>query len=280
MLDVALYIVATPIGNLSDLSPRAIETLSRVGLIAAEDTRHSQRLLTHFNINTRQISVHDHNERQRVDMILQHLEEGTSVALISDAGTPVISDPGYVLVKGVREAGHRVIPVPGCVAFITALCASGLPATSFAFQGFAPPKGRAREQFFEACADDTKTQIFYESCHRIQASLEVMASVFGGDRPACVARELTKTYETIKHGTLAELIEWVAADANQRKGEFVVIVQGAPAQDTSEIDAKTLSMLSVMIEELPLKQAAGLVAKITGIKKNTLYQAALELKEG
>ncbi len=276
MLDTALYVVATPIGNLQDLSLRAIEVLQSVQLIAAEDTRHSARLLSHFNINTRLLSVHEHNERQRSELIVQQLQAGHSVALISDAGTPLISDPGYHLVGAVREAGFRVVPVPGCAAFVAALSAAGLPSDRFAFEGFPPSKRRARQELYRELAAETRTLMFYESPHRVLDSLQDMAAAFGAARRATVARELTKTFETIRTAPLGELVDWMAADPNQQKGEFVLLVQGAERKRGEVLDPAAMQVLRVLLEELPLSQASALAAKITGVKKKLLYQAALE----
>jgi len=276
MSEAVLYVVATPIGNLADMTPRAIEVLQSVSLIAAEDTRHSARLMAHFNIKTPMISVHDHNERQRIDRIMQQLGQGESLALISDAGTPLISDPGFVLVRAVREAGFRVVPVPGCSALVAALCAAGLPSDRFVFEGFLPAKAGARRQHLEALAAEPRTLIFYESPHRILASLEDMQVCFGPARFVVVARELTKTFETIEGRPLGELLDWMRCDANQQKGEFVVLVQGAPVPEGEALDPEALRVLDLLLEELPVKQAAALAAKITGHKKNALYQVALE----
>ncbi|MGH1429622.1 MAG: 16S rRNA (cytidine(1402)-2'-O)-methyltransferase [Neptuniibacter sp.] len=275
MLEPALYVVATPIGNLQDMTQRAIDVLQQVELIAAEDTRHSARLMAHFGINTRQVSVHEHNEHQRIDTIVHQLQSGASVALISDAGTPLISDPGYVVVKGVREAGFKVVPVPGCAALITALSAAGLPTDRFVFEGFLAHKSSARKQQLKNLADETRTLVFYESPHRILASLNDMKEVFGEQRVVAVARELTKTYETIHVEPLGQLIEWISSDSNQKKGEFVVVVHGASGGQ-QELDAKSLEILDILLSELPISQAASLAAKITGLKKKVLYQAALD----
>ncbi|MGI1669146.1 MAG: 16S rRNA (cytidine(1402)-2'-O)-methyltransferase [Neptuniibacter sp.] len=275
MLEPALYVVATPIGNLQDMTQRAIDVLQQVELIAAEDTRHSARLMAHFGINTRQVSVHEHNEHQRIDTIVHQLQSGASVALISDAGTPLISDPGYVVVKGVREAGYKVVPVPGCAAFVTALSAAGLPTDRFVFEGFLAHKSSARKQQLKNLVDETRTLVFYESPHRILASLNDMKEVFGEQRVVAVARELTKTYETIHVEPLGELIEWMSSDSNQQKGEFVVVVHGASG-GLQELDAKSLEILDILLSELPTSQAASLAAKITGLKKKVLYQAALD----
>ncbi|KEA65398.1 rRNA small subunit methyltransferase I [Marinobacterium lacunae] len=276
MSEPVLYIVATPIGNLGDLSPRAQEVLAGADLIAAEDTRHTGRLLAHFNIKAAMISVHDHNERQRADLVIRHLQEGDQVVLVSDAGTPLISDPGFFLVRAVREAGFKVSPVPGCCAFIAALSVSGLPSDRFLFEGFLPSKSGARRQRLEALRNETPTLVFYESTHRIASSLDDMSSVFGAERYAVVARELTKTFETVRGGTLAELIDWMGADANQQKGEFVVLVHGAQSQGPVDLDPEALRIVRLLNEELPPKKAAAVAEKITGVKKSKLYQVLIE----
>ncbi len=266
-----LYVVATPIGNLGDLSPRAQQILAEVDLIAAEDTRHSGKLLQHFNIKANLISVHDHNERQRASLIIDRLAAGESVALVSDAGTPIISDPGFVLVRAVKEAGFEVSPVPGCCAFVAALSASGMPSDRFSFIGFLPAKSGARVKALEALADRQETLIFYESTHRIVDSLKDMAQALGAQRRVCVARELTKTFETIHTDTLGAVIEWMLADANQQRGEFVVIVEGAaPVEALLTQDA--IRVLELLAAELPPKKAAALAADITGANKKELYQ--------
>ena len=277
MSEPVLYIVATPIGNLADLSARAQEVLGSVDYIAAEDTRYSGRLLAHFTIKAPMISVHDHNERQRSEHIINLLAAGNSVALISDAGTPLISDPGFHLVRAVREAGFRVSPVPGCCAVIAALSASGLPSDRFQFIGFLPPKSGARLQALQPYVAHTETLIFYESTHRIVDSLSAMAEVFGGDRYAVIARELTKTFETIHGDTLTNLLDWIQADANQQRGEFVVLVHGAPAVELGEqVDPEAERIVRILAKELPPKKAAGLAAEITGEKKNRLYQLLID----
>jgi len=279
MSESALYVVATPIGNLDDMTPRAIRTLEAVALIAAEDTRHSGRLLSHFNIKTQMIAVHDHNERQQQQKIIAILEKGESVALISDAGTPLISDPGFVLVREVRAAGYKVVPVPGCCAMVAALSAAGIPSDRFAFEGFPPAKSQQRLKFYAALAGETRTLMFYESPHRIEDSLISVVEAFGGDRPIVLARELTKTFETYLSGTASEVLLQVQSDPNQRKGEFVMMVQGAPAKDDTALDQQASDVLDILLEELSVKQASALAAKITGIKKKVLYQAALERKQ-
>ncbi|TCK03011.1 16S rRNA (cytidine(1402)-2'-O)-methyltransferase [Marinobacterium mangrovicola] len=274
MSEPVLYIVATPIGNLGDISSRALEVLASADLVAAEDTRHSGRLLAHFNIKAEMISVHDHNERQRAELIIQHLQNGAQVVLVSDAGTPLISDPGFYLVRAVREAGFKVSPVPGCCAFIAALSASGLPSDRFLFEGFLPAKSGARQQRLSQLKAEVPTLIFYESTHRILASLEDMAAQFGVERYAVVARELTKTFETIHGASLGELIDWMRADPMQQKGEFVVLVHGAPEKE-AVIDPEAERIVRLLAAELPPKKAAGLAAEITGLKKNMLYQVLI-----
>lgn len=273
-----LYVVATPIGNLADMVPRAVEILQSVALIAAEDTRHSARLLSHFSISTPCVAYHDHTEIERTAKILDRVEAGESAALISDAGTPLVSDPGYRLVRTARERGLTVVPVPGACALVAALSASGLPSDRFSFEGFPPAKASARRQWLEALSGESRTLIFYEAPHRVLASLDTMAEVFGGDREAVIARELTKTFETIRLAPLAELVEFVRADSNQQRGEIVLMVAGASTRLESALDAEAERVMGILLEELPVKQAAALGAKITGVKKNALYQWALEHK--
>lgn len=272
-----LYVVATPIGNLGDMTPRAIAVLQQVDLIAAEDTRHSGPLLQHFGITTSCIACHDHNERQIAAGLVERMVRGESIALISDAGTPLVSDPGFYLVRTAREAGVPVVPIPGASAMIAALSVSGLPSDRFSFEGFLPAKSAARRQRLQSLVEDSRTLIFYESTHRIEESLADMAEVFGVDRYAVIAREITKRFETVHGDTLANLIAWIDADANQTKGEFVVMVHGAEEREASEIDPEAERVLKLLLEELPVKQAAALAAKITGAKKNALYQFALGL---
>ena len=273
-----LYIVATPIGNLADMGQRAMDVLANVDLIAAEDTRHSRHLLTHFNIKASLQAYHDHNEQKLTPLLIEKLQAGEAIALISDAGTPLLSDPGYRLVRAAHEAGIRVSPVPGPCAAIAALSVAGLATDSFHFAGFPPAKSTARKALFEGLANNTSTLIFYESSHRILASLQDMAEVFGGDREAVLARELTKTFETIRKASLAELVNWVAEDENQQKGEFVLTVAGVTARSVSQQLVDVDRVLTVLMEELPLKQASQLAAKITGVKKNQVYQRALEMQ--
>ncbi|MGH8281498.1 MAG: 16S rRNA (cytidine(1402)-2'-O)-methyltransferase, partial [Gammaproteobacteria bacterium] len=264
-----LYVVATPIGNLDDLSPRAQRTLTEADLIAAEDTRHSAVLLKHFGIHTPLLSLHDHNEAQRTPGLVEKLLTGKSVALISDAGTPLISDPGFGLVCAARVAGIRVVPIPGACALIAALSASGLPTDRFVFEGFLPQKTAARQTRLATLASETRTLVFYESVHRLQESLADMARIFGAERQAVIARELTKLHESIHDGTLAELVSWAGSDSHAAKGEVVLLVAGALAPDNAT-DADII--LTILLRELPVKQAVALTAKLTGQKRNAVYQ--------
>ena len=275
----SLYIVATPIGNMGDMTERAQKTLTDVDVIAVEDTRRSGQLLHNFEISTPMIAVHEHNERQICDSLLARIEKGESIALISDAGTPLLSDPGYFLVNQARERGISVVPIPGVSAVITALSVAGLPTDRFVFEGFLPAKSTARQQKLEKLKDDTRTVIFYEAPHRIVEMLKDCQLVFGGQRKVVLARELTKTFETVHGDTLDALIPWVEADENQRKGEFVVLVRGAEAREDTGIDAESERILLILLKDLPVKQAAALAANITGLKKNALYQFALEIKD-
>ncbi|WP_152220740.1 16S rRNA (cytidine(1402)-2'-O)-methyltransferase [Pseudomonas sp. SCB32] len=272
-----LYVVATPIGNLDDISARALKVLADVALIAAEDTRHSVRLLQHFGIETPLAACHEHNEREQGGRFLTKLQAGEDVALISDAGTPLISDPGYHLVRQARAAGIQVVPVPGACALIAALSAAGLPSDRFVFEGFLPAKAAGRRGRLEALLEEPRTLIFYEAPHRVLECIEDMASIFGSERPALLARELTKTFETLRGLPLGELREFVAADSNQQRGECVLLVAGKPAPEGAEaVDAQTLRVLDLLLAELPVKRAAALAAEITGARKNQLYQIALE----
>ena len=272
-----LFVVATPIGNLDDLSARALKVLNEVAVIAAEDTRHSARLMQHFGIGTPLVACHEHNERDQGGRFLARLQAGEDLALISDAGTPLISDPGYHLVRQARAAGIVVVPVPGACALIAALSAAGLPSDRFIFEGFLPAKTAARRARLEQVKEESRTLIFYEAPHRILESLEDMREVFGGERPAVLARELTKAFETLKGLPLAELCAWVAGDSNQQRGECVVLVAGwqAPEGDAA-VSTEALRVLNLLLEEMPLKRAAALAAEITGVRKNLLYQVALQ----
>ena len=271
------YVVATPIGNLDDMSARALKVLADVALIAAEDTRHSMRLMQHFGISTPLAACHEHNERDEGGRFLTRLLAGDDIALVSDAGTPLISDPGYHLVRQARAAGVKVVPVPGACALIAALSAAGLPSDRFIFEGFLPAKTAGRRARLEQVKEEPRTLIFYEAPHRILECLDDMQAVFGADRPALLGRELTKAFETLKGLPLGELHAFVAADSNQQRGECVVLVGGWSApEDEQAISTEAQRVLDLLLAELPLKRAAALAAEITGVRKNLLYQAALE----
>lgn len=276
--EAVLYVVATPIGNLGDMVPRAIEVLQTVDLIAAEDTRHSKRLMQHFSIVTPMVAYHDHSTDSALDSLLAKMQAGQSLALISDAGTPLVSDPGYRLVDAALTAGFRVVPIPGASAVITALSVAGLPSDRFVFEGFLVAKQQGRLKHLQALAEETRTLIFYEAPHRLLACLEDMRDVMGGDRTVVLARELTKTFETVRRASLSELVAWVAADSNQQRGECVILVAGYRGDD--ELDTEARRVFELLHDELPLKQAAALAARITGVKKNLLYQYGLERKGG
>ncbi len=279
MIETALYVVATPIGNLGDMVPRAVEVLQKVDVIAAEDTRHSARLMAHFSIDTPLVAYHDHTDERQVSQLLERLSSGQSVGLISDAGTPLVSDPGYRLVRAAREAGIRVVPVPGACAMVAALSASGLPSDRFSFEGFLPAKSGQRINRLQLLVTDERTLIFYEAPHRIEACLRDMAEVFGEDREAVIAREITKTFETIKGGSLADLSDFVRSDPNQRKGEIVLMVRGKPRISEQSMDAEAQRVMTILLKDLSVKQASQLGAEITGLKKKALYQWALEQKD-
>jgi len=274
----SLYVVATPIGNLQDMSPRAIDTLKSVDYIAAEDTRHSAVLLQHFLIQTPMIALHEHNERERAVKLLDYLKEGKSIALISDAGTPLINDPGFFLVREARKMGIRIVPIPGPSALIAALSVSGLPTDTFCYEGFLPAKSKSRLQQLQLLQYEKRTMIFYEAPHRVLESLQDMLQIWGPEREVVIARELTKMYETVYSTTLAELIEWVKKDENQQRGEIVLMVKGAEITPTEESGIPTDHLLKILLAELPLKQAVELAAKISNKRKNDLYQRALQLK--
>lgn len=270
-----LYIVPTPIGNLGDITQRALDVLKSVDLIAAEDTRHTGLLLQHFAINARLFALHDHNEQQKAEQLLSRLQSGMSVALVSDAGTPLINDPGYHVVRLCREAGVRVVPLPGACAAIAALSAAGLASDRFCYEGFLPAKTKARKDTLQAMLEEPRTLIYYESTHRLLDSLRDMVAVLGSQRYVVLARELTKTWESIYGAPVAELLAWVEEDENRRKGEMVLIVEGYH-RDDSALPAEALRTLALLQAELPLKKAAALAAEIHGVKKNALYRHALE----
>ncbi|MGF1775362.1 16S rRNA (cytidine(1402)-2'-O)-methyltransferase [Vibrio nomapromontoriensis] len=271
-----LFIVPTPIGNLGDITHRALEVLHSVDIIAAEDTRHTGKLLSHFNIQTRTFALHDHNEQQKAQVLVEKLLAGESIALVSDAGTPLISDPGYHLVSQCRQAGVKVVPLPGACAVITALSASGLPSDRFSFEGFLPAKSKGRKDKFLEIAKAERTCIFYESPHRITESLANMLEVLGPDREVVLARELTKTFETIQGLPLGELIEWIAEDDNRKRGEMVLLIHGHREAAVEGLPDEALRALGILVKELPLKKAAAMTAEIYNLKKNALYKWGLE----
>ena len=269
-----LYIVPTPIGNLGDITERALSVLRGVDVVAAEDTRHTGLLLQHFAISARLFALHDHNEQQKAEQLLDKLQQGQSIALVSDAGTPLINDPGYHLVRRCREAGVRVVPLPGPCAAITALSAAGIASDRFCYEGFLPAKTKARQDRLLQLSEETRTLIFYESTHRLIDSLVDVAAVLGESRYVVLARELTKTWESIQGAPVGELLAWVKEDENRRKGEMVLIVEGFQP-DESALSAEALRTLELLLAELPLKKAAALAAEIHGVKKNALYRYAL-----
>ncbi|WP_031433888.1 16S rRNA (cytidine(1402)-2'-O)-methyltransferase [Methylomarinum vadi] len=273
-----LYVVATPIGNLADFSHRAVEILQQADLIAAEDTRHVKLLLQHYGISNRVVSLHQHNEDKVAPMLVEKIQQREVIALVSDAGTPLVSDPGMPLVKLARDQGIEVSPVPGACALIAALSVSGLPVTRFLFEGFLPRTAGARKAFFEEKLQETATWVFYESSHRILASLEDMLAVLPPDREIVVARELTKLHETIVKDRLMNVVERVKADENMRKGEFVVIVEGAKPETKGEgISTEERRILRVLLGQCSIKTAVAMAVEITGQRKKLLYQAALEM---
>ncbi|WGE35363.1 16S rRNA (cytidine(1402)-2'-O)-methyltransferase [Actinobacillus genomosp. 1] len=271
-----LYIVATPIGNLGDITQRALDTFAQVDLIAAEDTRHSGLLLSHYGIKKPFFALHDHNEQQKAAVLVEKLQQGLNIALISDAGTPLINDPGFHLVRHCRQAGIKVVPLPGACAAITALCASGIASDRFCFEGFLPAKTKSRCDKLAEVADEPRTLIFYESTHRILDTLEDMQKMLGADRYVVMAREMTKTWETIYGDTLENLIAWLNEESNRIKGEIVLVVEGKPEQADEAFSAQAVKLLGLLCQELPLKKAAAIVAETFGYKKNALYQYGLE----
>lgn len=273
-----LYVVATPIGNLGDITLRALEVLKSVAVIAAEDTRHSVGLLRHFGISRPLIAVHEHNEQQSAQQLIARLSSGESVALITDAGTPAVSDPGAVVVQAVRMAGFQVVPIPGASAVIAALSAAGITQPGFYFEGFLPASGTHRRKRLQLLKSLPTTLVFYEAPHRIVEAIDDLAQVLGSAREITIARELTKTFETIHTCTLAEAQAWLLADSNQQRGEFVLCLH-PPAQAVSQgLGDEVLRVLTLLMQDLPLKQAVSLATEITGHKKNDLYQAALAIK--
>ena len=274
---MTLYIVATPIGNLDDITLRAINTLKSVDLIAAEDTRHSGLLLQHLGIKAKLFALHDHNEQEKAHVLIEKLKSGLSIALISDAGTPLINDPGYHLVKACRENNINVVPIPGACAAIAALSVAGLPSDKFCYEGFLPAKTKARQDYLTTLCEESRTMIFYESTHRLLDTLKDMQTVWGSDKHIVLAKELTKTWETIVSYPVNELIRWLQEDSTRQKGEFVLIVEGHSKTDNA-IDAKVMTTLKLLVKELPLKKAAAITAEMYELKKNQLYQIGLSLE--
>jgi 16S rRNA (cytidine1402-2'-O)-methyltransferase len=274
-----LYVVATPIGNLQDITLRALDVLKTVDVIAAEDTRHTSGLLSHFGIVKKLIAVHEHNEHQSAEKLLLQLNSGQNIALVTDAGTPGISDPGAVVVDLVRKSGVKVVPIPGASAVIAALSASGIAQNGFLFHGFLPASGAARRKVLETLKSQVVTLVFYEAPHRIIDSIVDMSAVLGAERRITFARELTKTFETIYSCDLGEAEAWLQADANQQRGEFVLLVEAAAIKEAEEIPEEAVRVLKLLLAELPLKQAVKLATEITHEKKNVLYEFALQLKQ-
>jgi 16S rRNA (cytidine1402-2'-O)-methyltransferase len=277
ILEPALYVVATPIGNLRDITLRALDVLAAANVVAAEDTRNTAHLLTHHGIGAnRLMAVHQHNERGAAEKIIALLRAGQSVAFVSDAGTPAVSDPGALLVQAVLAAGLRVIPIPGANAAVAALSAAGLADPHFLFYGFLPNKSAARRTALQELCGHPYTLVFYEAPHRIAGCVADLCAILGGERQIVLAREITKLFETIHACPLRDAEAWLLSDSNQQRGEFVVLVSGAPPQ--TGLSAEALNTLSLLLEELPLKQAAQLAAKITGANRSDLYQQALQMK--
>jgi len=275
-----LYVVATPIGNLADISLRAQQVLSEVDFIAAEDTRRTRPLLNHLGISKPIISVHEHNERERVESLLDKIQAGESMALVSDAGTPLISDPGYHLVREAREHGITVIPVPGACALVAALSVSGLPTDHFRFEGFLPSKSTARKTRLQQLSKESVTLVFYESSHRISAAVQDMVEVFGAGREAVLAREITKMYETVLGNTLGDILVRLQEDSNQSKGEFVLVIKGIEKKSDKNNIEDADNLLQLLLKEMPLKSASKVASTYLGLSKNEVYQRALQLQSG
>lgn len=271
--------VATPIGNLQDITLRALEILKTVDAIAAEDTRHTSHLLSHFAIQKKLIAVHEHNEQKSAQILLDRLRAGESIALVTDAGTPGISDPGAIVVNVLREAGVRVVPVPGASAVIAALSASGITTNGFVFHGFLPASGSQRRKTLEALKAYPSTLVFYEAPHRIIECVQDLVTVLGGERRITIAREITKTFETFHRCALQDAKIWLESDANQQRGEFVLLVEAAALVEQADISEDAERILKLLLADLPLKQAVKLATDITGVKKNILYEFALKLKD-
>ncbi|MBF7075045.1 16S rRNA (cytidine(1402)-2'-O)-methyltransferase [Glaciecola sp. MH2013] len=273
-----LFIVPTPIGNLSDISSRALQILNDVDIIAAEDTRHSGRLLSHYAIQTATLSLHDHNESARAQQLIEKLKQGKSIALISDAGTPLISDPGYVFVRECRLAKLHVVALPGPCALTTALSASGLPTDRFTFRGFLPIKQMAKGDILQSLSNSGTTTIFYEAPRRIRDTIEACSKYLQTNHQIVLAKELTKTFETFKYGCADEILAWLDADPVHQKGEFVIMIYCPNNLQKGDVSPEAIALLKSLAEELPLKKAAAITAKHYGLKKNTLYNLGLDLK--
>lgn len=274
-----LYVVATPIGNLGDITLRALEILKSVDAIAAEDTRHSSGLLNHFGISKKLIAVHEHNEQQSAEKLLAQLKNGENIALVTDAGTPGISDPGAIVVKVAREAGVKVVPIPGASAVVAALSSSGIMQNGYYFHGFLPASVAARRKTLETLKSQSVTLVLYEAPHRIVECVEDIAQVLDGERQITFCRELTKTFETIYTCPASRASAWLQADVNQQRGEFVLLIEAAPVVETQELSEDAQRVLKCLLAELPLKQAVALATEITHLKKNDLYEFALKLKK-
>jgi len=266
-----LYVVATPIGNLADMTVRAVDTLKNVSVVAAEDTRHTRKLFERHGIDTALVSLHEHNEDQQAPSLIKRMVGGETVALVSDAGTPLLSDPGYRFVKEAAAAGIAISPIPGASAITAALCVAGLPTDRFAFEGFLPAKQAARKSRLTELSREARTQVFFESSHRILAALEDLQDCFGQDRSAAVCREMTKQFETILRGTLGDLLARIGTDTDQRKGEFVIVVAGYESSDGENL-AAGLEMARALLDYLPPTQAAKVAAKLTGASRREIYE--------
>ncbi|WP_448211926.1 16S rRNA (cytidine(1402)-2'-O)-methyltransferase [Colwellia sp. MEBiC06753] len=273
-----LYVVSTPIGNLGDITQRALDVLSQVDLVACEDTRHTQKLLSAFSIKAKTFSLHDHNERQRQEQIANWLTEGKSIALVSDAGTPLISDPGFHIVKDLKLQNLPVVPIPGACAAIAALSVAGLPTDRFTFEGFLPSKTGARQKVLAELANEPRTMVFYDAPRRALDTMLDIVHTLGGERQVVIAREITKTFETIKADSAENFVTWLTADPNQLKGEMVLIIEGKTL-DSEAISPEIEQTLKLLVEELPPKKACAIAAKIYGVKKNQLYDLALSIRE-
>ena len=276
-----LYIVATPIGNLADISQRALDILKSVDLIAAEDTRHSQKLLAHYGINQHMMALHEHNERERANEIINRVKSGQSIALISDAGTPLISDPGYFLARLAHEANIRIVPIPGPSAMVAALSVAGLPTDKFVFEGFLSAKAGGRDKQLIQLKQETRTMVFYEAPHRLLETVKAICEVFGPDRRIVLVRELTKTYETIKQKDCQAMAEWIEENPEQQKGESVLIIEGnrSMKEDMQTAEVNIDRLLMVLLDNMSLKDASNKASELTGQSKNTMYKRALELSK-